>query len=189
MTSPDDIALLVNNIAQIIKQITVRVYPPSSQIRRLDLELLIRFLRILLLLLVLPAQYDLLRLNVLLKDAHNALNLVLPPFIIVQGRHLTLGHQLRMDELDVALIVDDVLVLVNEPAGRIHRSPIPIHLPAVDVLQNHGLVVVLVLEVAEALVRVEVEPLHSEGQGQLVFVVVVQANQLVVREHRVERVL
>ena len=117
------------------------------------------------------AEYYFFCLNILLKNAHNISDAVFFSFVIQKYGHLPLSEQLGVHQLNMASIVNDVAILINEPARRVDWSPEPVHLVAVLILQDHRLVVVIVFEVAEALVRIEVETLHFIRQRQLIFVI------------------
>ena len=131
--------------------------------------------------LVLITQDDFFGLNVSFEDAHDVLDAVGTTLEVEEVGHLAFLDELGVNELDVTLVVDDVAILVDEPAGSIYWSPISIHLVPIDILQYHGLLIVIILKVAEALVRIEVKSLHSVWQRQLVFVIrALHANQVLI---------
>jgi len=97
------------------------------------------------------------------------------------------------DELHLAGVVYDVAITVHQPAGWVDSPEVLVDPVAVFVCEHPrlvraSLVVVHPVEVADALVGVEVVPLEPERQRQLDVWGAIDADQVVLLEHHVERV-
>ena len=94
-----------------------------------------------------------------------------------------------MNEFNVALIINDVAMLIDEPARTIYRSPISIHLLAISILQYHGFIFIVMFKIAKALVWIKIKTLHSIRQRKFVFVIgILKLDQILILKYYLESV-
>ena len=105
--------------------------------------------------------------DILVKLPNDIFDFVcLPALVVVHGWDIACFGELLFDELNLAHIVDDVAFVIDEPPLVVDESLILIVLLAV-LKHKYGVTILFVVEIAEALVGVKVEPFETIWQWQL----------------------
>jgi len=157
MTAPDNVGWVafVDDVASLIEQVALGIHFATLEV----IGGIPTFLGIM-------AENDLFRVAVSVKDSDDTFDFEFYSLKIEERRQLALlPNELLFDELDLALIINDIAVVVNQPSSPVYTSQVLVNSLAELVLKEQRILVLIVIKVAHAAMRIEVVPLKPLRHG------------------------